>query len=103
MSTIYIIIGVIIITKNYNVIPNIIKSIIIDGFNIKSLLSLPFIIGFQRSIFSNESGIGTTAIISSLSLNNDVNQESFFQIIGMYFIEGMPEGSYHQAVLRFGK
>ena len=67
-------------------IPSIIIEIIKDGLNIKSIISLPLIIGFQRSIFSNEFGMGTTSMVVALSNSSDYNKEYFYQSIGMYYI-----------------
>ena len=86
MGFIYIVIGFFIIINNYKIIPNILIDILNNAFKIKSISTIPFIIGFQRAIFANESGIGSTAMIVSLSKENDYKQELFFQIIGNYFI-----------------
>lgn len=86
MSLLYIIIGMIIIINNIDLISTIIVDIFKNAFNINSILSIPFIIGFQRSIFSNESGMGSTSIIVSLSKNNDYKEEYSFQVIGLFFI-----------------
>lgn len=86
MSILYLGIGFYIVLKNYNIIPSIIIEIIKDGLNIKSILSLPLIIGFQRSIFSNEFGMGTTSMVVALSNSSDYNKEYFYQSIGMYYI-----------------
>lgn len=86
MSIIYVTIGIIILMNNINLIPSLLKDIIINAFNIKSISTIPIIIGFQRSIFSNESGMGTTSMIVALSNSNDYNKEAKTQILGMYFI-----------------
>lgn len=86
MAFIYILIGIIVLIKNINIIPNILISIIKEAFTINSFSSIPFIIGFQRSIFSNESAMGSTSMIVSLSQSKNYNNEAFIQIIGNYFI-----------------
>ena len=86
MGAVYIFIGLIVIITNINTIPNIIKDILIDAFTFKSIINLPVIIGFQRSIFSNESGMGTTSMIVALSNTSDYKKEAFVQILGNYFI-----------------
>lgn len=86
MGAVYIFIGLIVIINNINTIPNIIKDILIDAFTFKSIINLPVIIGFQRSIFSNESGMGTTSMIVALSNTSDYKKEAFVQILGNYFI-----------------
>ena len=86
MSALYIVIGIIVIINNYYKLPTIIIDIIKDSISYKSLLSIPFIIGFQRAVFSNESGMGTTSLVVALSKNNDYEKEYFFQAIGLFFI-----------------
>lgn len=86
MGTIYVIIGLYVLFINIKLIPKIISSIINEAFNIKSILTIPLIVGFQRSIFSNESAMGTTSMIVSLSENNNYKEEFKIQLIGMYFI-----------------
>ena len=86
MGFIYLIVGIIVIINNLNIIPTIIVDIIKDGLRFKSIVSIPFVVGFQRAIFSNESGMGSTSMVVSLSKNNDYKQEYFFQAIGMFYI-----------------
>ena len=86
MGLLYLLIGFIVIFNNINIIPDLFKDIIFDAFKIKSIISIPFIIGFQRAVFSNEIGIGSTSIVVSLSKSNDYKQEYFFQALGMYYI-----------------
>ena len=88
MGMIYIIIGIIIIFNNYDEVINILKLIIINALNIKNLKSvflIPFIVGIQRGIFSNESGIGTTAIVISDSNSEDFQKQANIQMLGTYF------------------
>ena len=88
MGVIYILVGIIIIFNNYNEVISLLKLIIKSAFEIKSIKTLfiiPFITGIQRGIFSNESGIGTTAIIVSNSEIEDLNKQENIQIIGTYF------------------
>ena len=86
MSLLYILIGVFVIYKNIYLIPSLLIDIVTESIKIKSLISIPLIVGFQRSIFSNEFGMGTTSMIVALSSSKDYNKEYFFQVIGMYFI-----------------
>lgn len=86
MGLIYVLIGLYVIISNIELIPNILINIIKDSFQIKSLLTMPLIVGFQRSIFSNELGMGSTSMVVALSNSNDYYRESKNQLIGMYFI-----------------
>ena len=82
----YVLIGLFIIYKNVDMIPSIFLDIVKEGFCLKSLFGLPIILGFQRSIFSNEFGMGTTSMIVALSDTKDYNKEYYLQAIGIYFI-----------------
>ena len=86
MGLIYLIIGLYIIFTNLEVIPHILDIVFKDAFKINSIFRLPIIIGFQRAVFSNEIGMGTTSMICALSSNDDYIQESKIQIIGTCFI-----------------
>lgn len=86
MGIIYLIIGIYIILTNLEVLPYILNNIVKDAFKFNSILHLPIIIGFQRAVFSNEIGMGTTSMICALSSNDDYIQESKIQILGTCFI-----------------
>lgn len=86
MGIIYIIVGIIVIRNNLDTLSTIIVEIIKDGLNIKSVVVIPFIVGFQRSIFSNEIGMGSTSMIVSQSKKDDYRTEFFFQAIGLFYI-----------------
>lgn len=70
--------------KNINYLPQIIKLILKDLFNIKSIL-ISLIIGIKRSIFLNELLIGTTSMSSGI---NDESKETTANtlIIASYFL-----------------
>lgn len=80
VAIIYIITCLIIVFKNINIIDNIIISIIKNAFNIKS-----FIVGTTKAIFSTEAGIGTSAIASATSSNNNPNEQGLVQVFGIFF------------------
>lgn len=86
MGFIYTIIGFIVIINHSNVIPSIIADILRDSFSFKSISTIPIIIGFERSIFCNEAGMGTTSMIASLSKNKDYKVDTAIQVLGTYFI-----------------
>lgn len=89
MGIIYIIVGMFVIKNNWNTTLEIISKIIREAFSFKSFkitMFIPFIIGIERGIFSNEAGIGTTAMVTSLSKNEDIEKQANIQIIGTYFI-----------------
>ena len=89
MMAIFIIIGCIIILKNINVLPHVLKAITKEAFNIKSISGGIFhtiIITFQRSVFANEAGVGTSAIISGTTENNDYHLQANIGLLQTYFI-----------------
>lgn len=88
MCLVYICIGIIIITKNYDQMLAIFETIIQQAFNFKAFISgflTSLIIGIQRGIFSNEAGIGTGAIAAATSDTKDYKSQGYVQIIGVYF------------------
>lgn len=86
MGALYIIIGTIVIYNNIDMIPNILLDILKESISIRSIATIPLIVGFQRSIFSNETGMGSTSMVVALSSSSDYKLEAYIQLIGMYFI-----------------
>jgi len=77
-----------VIITNINLLPIVLKNIIVEAFNFKSAgvgVLTTFIIGFQRGIFSNEAGIGSGAIAASTVDNDDAKGQGMIQIAGIYF------------------
>lgn len=86
MGVLYVILGLCVIIKNFTIIPNIIVLIFKSAFNFKSFFSgflTTFIIGVQKCLFSNESGLGTSAIVSSLTNDKPIKQ-GYIQVLGVY-------------------
>ena len=89
MSIIYLLLGIFVIIINIKKIPLVICSIIKEGLNIKSAqygITASLLIGIQKGIFSNEAGVGTSAIISGATSNNNPEKQGFLGIIETYFI-----------------
>ncbi|HIS90463.1 MAG TPA: sodium:alanine symporter family protein [Candidatus Faecisoma merdavium] len=87
MTLIYIIASIFIIICNIDQIPNLLKSIISEAFNFKSLgfgVLSSFIVGIQRGIFSNEAGLGTGAIAASTVKTAFPVSQGYVQILGIY-------------------
>ena len=87
MTLIYIIASIFIIICNIDQIPNLLKSIISEAFNFKSLgfgVLSSFIVGIQRGIFSNEAGLGTGAIAASTVKTAFSVSQGYVQILGIY-------------------
>lgn len=84
----YLLITLYIIFSNINLLPNIFINIIKSAFNINSFgygILTSIIIGIQRGIFSNESGIGTGAVSSGTSNTKYPIKQGYLQMIGVYF------------------
>lgn len=81
VSIFFISISVFAIGKHYYMLPSIIKHIIYDAFNSKSILT-GMIIGIKRSIFLNELLIGTASFTSSSNKKEIPNT----LVLGTYFI-----------------
>lgn len=88
MGGIYICIGIYVITNNFDQTLVVLKEIVTEAFDIEGLkgaILIPIIIGIERGVFSSESGIGTTAMITALSNNNDVEKEAKLQVLATFF------------------
>lgn len=86
MGALYLLTSFYIVFKNIEIIPHLINRIIQSAFNFKPFLSgflTTFIVGVQRGIFSNEAGLGTGSIASSIG-NLPSKQQGYIQILGVY-------------------
>lgn len=89
MIIIFITVGLLIIIKNITIIPETILMIIKEAFKKQSLkggIIYTIIVSFQRSIFANESGVGTSAIISGATTSNNYKLQAKIGLIQTYFI-----------------
>ncbi len=87
MILVYTLISLLIILININIIPSILVNIIKEAFNFKAFgfgILGTMIIGVQRGIFSNESGLGTGAIAASTVDIDLPARQGFVQILGTY-------------------
>ena len=87
MAILYVLSSIFIIIFNISKLPNIFISIISNAFKIKPFFSsfIPMIIiGLQRGIFSSESGLGTGAVASSISDDNNYIRQGFIQVVGVH-------------------
>lgn len=88
MGGLYICIGIYVITNNFDQTLVVLKEIVTEAFDVEGLkgaVLIPIIIGIERGVFSSESGIGTTAMITALSNNNDVEKEARLQVLATFF------------------
>lgn len=89
MMLLFIIIGFFILIKNIHLVPSIITLIIKSAFNNKSIkggLIYSIIISIQKTVFANEAGVGTSAIIAGSTNNNNYNLQANIGLIQTYFI-----------------
>lgn len=87
MTLLYLIIAIYIIVNNINIIPDIFISIFKSAFNTKAFTTgfiTTLIIGIQRGIFANESGLGTGSIASSTINTNEPYKAGYVQMLGIY-------------------
>ncbi len=87
MAIFYVVIGLIVILFNVNTVPFILNKIIKDAFNFRAIspsIITTILIGVRRGIFSSETGVGTSAILSgSVNSSNPTNQ-GYIQILSVY-------------------
>ena len=81
MLIFYLGLGIYVIINSNNII-DIFKLMLIEAFNLKSIIPV-FLIGMQRAIFISESGIGTSAISAS-SCDNDPSKQGMLEILGIH-------------------
>lgn len=87
MTILYISMALFVVITNIEKFPQIINQIITEAFNLKPFFSgfiVVVLIGVQRAIFSNESGIGLGGIAASASNSTDGTKSGYIQILGIY-------------------
>ena len=88
MGIVYIILSIFILVVNLEKIPQILYQIINSAFNFKTFkfgVISSFIIGIQRGVFSTEAGLGSGAIASSITDENNGVKIGLIQVLGIYF------------------
>ena len=85
MSIGYILIGLFIIFINIKSFPNVLLLILNDAFNIDSILGGCLFVGFRKSLFSHEAGLGTGPTISVLSNVKNPIEQGFISGFGVFF------------------
>lgn len=91
MSAGYIIICLIVILANRNKIPNALTSVLIGAFSPKSVTggvvastATAMFTGASRGVFSNEAGLGTSAIAHSRAFDADLKTQGLFGIFEVF-------------------
>jgi len=85
MCVFYVCTCLIIILKNYELIPSVIKDIFVSAFNFKSAawggLMCIFINGVKRATFSNEAGLGSSAIVHATTKTDEPVREGIVAMV----------------------
>lgn len=87
MTLLYLLVACLIVIKNINMMPTILLNILKSAFNIKPFFTgfmTTLVIGIQRGIFANESGLGTGSIASSTTSDNNPIKAGYIQMLGIY-------------------
>ncbi len=87
MTILYIGMAIFVVITHIDKFPVIIGEIISQAFELKPFLSgfiVTVLIGVQRGIFSNESGIGLGAVAASASNSKNGCQSGYIQVLGVY-------------------
>lgn len=85
MSFAYIIFGLLIIFINIDNFYNVLKIIILDAFNLESIIGGCIFVGFKKSLFSHEAGLGTAPTISVMSDVKRPIDQGFVSCFGVFF------------------
>lgn len=87
MTLLYISMAIFVVVINIDKFPQVLSQIIHEAFQLKPFLTgfIPIVlIGVQRAIFSNESGIGLGAIAASASNSTNGSKSGYIQVLGVY-------------------
>lgn len=84
MAVIYLSLGFYIIVSHLDKMPLILSTIFKSAFNIKTGIVSTIILGVQRGLFASEAGIGTSAIASACS-EEEEHKQALSQVFGIHF------------------
>lgn len=87
MTLAYIGLALYIVLINANQIPVLFGQILKEAFQFRPFITgalTSFIVGIQRGIFSNESGLGTGSIAASTTNSDSPTAQGYIQILGIY-------------------
>ncbi len=87
MTILYVILVFIVLFNHLNLFKDMLLLIINSAFNLKPFFSgfiLTIIIGIERGIFSNESGLGIGAIATGASSETNPTISGYIQVLGVY-------------------
>lgn len=84
MSITYILLGVFLIIINIEKFPSVLKIIIEDAFKKESIFGGVIFVGFKRSLFSHEAGLGTMPTISAMDECEKPINQGFISCFGVF-------------------
>lgn len=91
MSLLYIVFCLTVIIKNHTLIPQTFKMIFMGAFNPKAVtgsaigsITLCIFTGTSRGIFSNEAGLGTSAMAHSVAVDADIKTQGLYGIFEVF-------------------
>lgn len=88
MTLIFLSVGLITIFMNIRYVPSVVKTIVIDAFDFKSIYGgftgSAMIIGLKRSHFSNEAGLGTSPTLSGMSRIDSSVSQGYVQVLSVF-------------------
>lgn len=84
MSITYILLGLFLILINIEKFPGVIRIIFTDAFNKESILGGVIFVGFKRSLFSHEAGLGTMPTISAMDECEKPINQGFISCFGVF-------------------
>ena len=86
---IYLFVGLLVFLGNFSFVPTLFINIVKSAFSGDAMsggIIYILLIGFQKGIFQTEAGVGTSAMISGMSNNNDYIKQGNMGIVSTYFI-----------------
>lgn len=88
MGVSYFILSIVVLGRYYTLIPNLLFLIVKDAFTIKSAsfgILTTLMIGLERGIFATEAGLGSGAIASGATDEDNPVGQGMIQMLGIYF------------------
>lgn len=84
MSIGYLLISMYAIITNIKEVPNVLKLILTEAFNFKSIFAGGLFVGIKRSLFSHEAGLGSMPTISAMSEVDKPIKQGYAQVMGVF-------------------
>lgn len=88
MGISYLLLSIVVLGRYYSLLPGLLLSIVKDAFTIKSAslgILTTLMIGLERGIFATEAGLGSGAIASGATDEDNPVGQGMIQMLGIYF------------------